>query len=92
MNTALSITPADSDWIDYTGKGDLLCLKGGITILGCPMHVEAHAVRYEDGTEQVGDGDSDFDALYTAFECDGVKQTVTIRGREYVLFAHAYGA
>ncbi len=61
---------------------------------GTPLHIEAHAVRNEgEGglTMQVDGGeDSDFEKLHAAFDGQGPMQTTTIRGREYVIFAHPY--
>lgn len=93
MATRVDITIPDSDW---TSTDDGSVLFTTISVNGCLMHLEAHAVRVEDGVEglriQCNDGAlSSFESLHAAFECHEALETVTIRGRQYVLFAQAYG-
>lgn len=57
---------------------------------GVSMHLEAHAVADEGGVQRSGGQWSDFEALHAALELQEPQQTVTIRGHEYVLFAHAF--
>lgn len=81
---------------DWTSTDDGSVLFATIWVCGCPMHLEAHAIRNASGVEgrtfQESDGDlSSFNELHAAFECQGPLEEVTIRGRQYVLFAHAYG-
>jgi hypothetical protein len=103
-----SITIDDDVWEAYPSSDDLADGDGRSKLLttihvnGCPLHLEAHAVRWErggsermrddEGDVQESDGeDSEFHVLNDAFEVNAAQQTVTIRGRQYVLFAHAFG-
>ena len=106
-----AITIPDDAWT-YPPSSDGSWLLTTIVVNGCPMHLEAHAVRRvvvttapEGGhvvrpaeadevepTCQLNDGpDSAFEKLHFAHDCEEQQQTVTIRGRDYVLFAHAHG-
>lgn len=69
-------------------------LLAGITINGCPMHLEAYEVTESDDrhglqgfVEQFGDCEN---AFYEFTE--GAAQTVEIAGRHYVLVATPYQA
>lgn len=80
----------EDSWISRDDSDDVLTLDGGIVLFGCQLHVEAHAVK-DVGQLQVEDG-SDFEKLHGVFACHGPVQTVTIRGREYAIFALPYSA
>lgn len=68
-----------------------------ITVNGCFMHLEAvavaiHRAKGEALEVQIGAGESNesYDRLYDAFDADGRFETVTIKGREFAIFASPY--
>jgi hypothetical protein len=55
------------------------------------MHLEAWELRLETGLQQPKQmSEDDFSALHAAFGADGPFNTLTIAGREYVVFASPY--
>jgi len=67
-------------------------LLATMSINGCPMHLEAWEVSYdeEQGIQFLVDGADDLDNLALAVGADGHFQTVEIGDREYVLVASPY--
>lgn len=91
----------DHEWEEAGTAKDLRAhlVASGVTINGCPMHVEAWAVkmvrREPDGLGAGGDfqttvereSDEAFGHLWPLTNADGPFQTVEIEGRAYVLVA-----
>lgn len=86
---ATGITISDDTWKPASDDGSVL--HASIYVNGCGMHLEAHAVKLDEQGCQAADGDSSYDDLASAFDINGSHQEVTINGRQYVLFACAYG-
>jgi hypothetical protein len=70
-------------------------LLAQITINGCPMHLEAYALKDDDdaGVQLVADEwfDEEFEHYNAAQRISSGFAQTTIRGREYVLFATPHG-
>lgn len=89
----LNFTPPERLWADVTPDhdGSVLRLEAQFSIMGCPMHVEAHEVSDATGV-QAGAGTSDYNPVAYALGLHARRQTVTINGRTYAIFAFPYGA
>lgn len=101
----LSLDIAEDDW-EITGDdedpGSRLTLNPTLRIAGVPMHLEAYAVHEEPegvasggfvSTMQVADhawGETAVNCIYEIGGHDKPLDTVTIRGREYVLVAYPH--
>lgn len=82
----------DITWRDNGDDEDpraRLIAEPALVIAGCPMHLEAWAVHYDEQRQmQVADtDDDDMTNLYHAVHADGSFETVDIDGRDYVLVA-----
>lgn len=69
-----------------------------LAIAGLPMHLEAWAIKESDEDDDTSDSHQttvnpglreDFERLCTVMDC--AFETVTIRGREYAIFAFPHG-
>lgn len=69
------------------------CLRGPILIInGLPMHLEAWAVDYDEaGIQQPADEYAeDYEKLHEAVHADGSFNTISIRGRDYIVVASPF--
>lgn len=87
-----SITIPESAWTDTTTSRTRDSLLATVIINGCSVHVMAEAVETDADGCQVGVGESDYAEYAIGLDSDVALETLTIAGREYVLFAIAHGA
>jgi hypothetical protein len=84
----------DASWEENDGMDDPSDrLRVTLMVNGrYPMHFEAWAVTYDDNemVQHLPDHDDDLDLFATAVGSDGSFQTISIRGREYILLASPF--
>jgi hypothetical protein len=86
----------DDAWDDASATDDDLPigtrLLAPIIVNGIRLHVEAYEVKTDGGVQEIADPNfqAEWEAACT-FNQNSAFETVTIRGREYVLIATPYG-
>lgn len=82
------IAPSDHGWDDPWSR---ILYRPGVTINGVGFHLEGWAVYdADDGTQTACYDDDGLGALHQGVGADGHWDTVTVRGREYVLAMSPY--